>query len=88
MVFSFLNSLISMKMPYKAIHNSDKIDVEKCTFYSSKEPIYINYVIIESILLLDKNSIGTKSYEYFVGYKNFHDERGHFLVKLRKLNAI
>ena len=86
MVFSFLNSLISMKMPYKAIHNSDKIDVEKCTFYSSKEPIYINYVIIESILLLDKNSIGTKSYEYFVGYKNLHDERVHLLVKLPKLN--
>ena len=77
-----------MKMPYKAIHNSDKIDVEKCTFYSSKEPIYINYVIIESILLLDKNSIGTKSCEYFVDYKNLHDERGHFLVKLPKLNAI
>ena len=88
MVFSFLNFLISMKMPYKAIHNSDKIDIEKCTFYSSKEPIYINYVIIESIFLLDKNSIGTKSCKYFVGYKNLHDERGHFLVKLPKLNAI
>lgn len=88
MVFSFLNFLISMKMPYKAIQNSDKIDIEKRTFYSSKEPIYINYVIIESILLLDKNSIGTKSCEYFVDYKNLHDERGHFLVKLPKLNAI
>ena len=50
-----------MKMPYKAINNFDKIDIEKRTFYYSKEPIYINYVIIESILLLDKNSIGTKS---------------------------
>ena len=57
-----------MKMPYKAINNFDKIDIEKRTFYYSKEPIYINYVIIESILLLDKNSIGTKSYEYLVGY--------------------
>ena len=75
-----------MKMPYKAINNFDKIDIEKRTFYYSKEPIYINYVIIESILLLDKNSIGTKSYEYFVGYKNLHDERVHLLVKLPKLN--
>ena len=75
-----------MKMPYKAINNFDKINIGKRTFYYSKEPIYINYVIIESILLLDKNSIGTESYEYFVGYKNLHDERVHLFVKLPKLN--
>ena len=75
-------------MPYKATHNFDKIDIEKRTFYFSKEPIYINYVIIESIFLSDKNSIGTKSYEYFIGSKNLHDERAPLLVKLPKLNDI
>ena len=75
-------------MSYKATHNFDKIDIEKRTFYFSKEPIYINYVIIEFIFLSDKNSIGTKSYEYFIGFKNLHDERAPFLVKLPKLNDI
>ena len=75
-------------MSYKATLNFDKIDIEKRTFYFSKEPIYINYVIIESMLLSDKNSTGTKSYDYFAGSKNLHDKRAPFLVRLPKLNDI
>ena len=75
-------------MPYKATHNFNKIDIEKRAIYFSKEPINKNYVIIESILLSDENSIGTKSYECFVGSKNLHDERTPLLVKLPKLNGI
>ena len=49
---SILNNKNKYFKPYKTTHNFDKIDIEKRTFYFSKEPIYINYVIIESILLL------------------------------------
>ena len=52
----------------KEIIEFGNTEIEKQIFHSYKNPIFINDVDIDNILISNKTSSGKTSYKYFIGY--------------------
>lgn len=53
----------------------ERICIENHNFHTLKEPVYINDVDIEHILVSNKQSLKKKIFKYFIGFvNNFNDK--------------
>ena len=60
--------LLNIKMSKKTL-KFDNIRVNKKEFHKSKQPIDLNFVIIDQIVVSDKFKHNDDGFKYFIGYK-------------------
>ena len=61
--------LYSVKLSKKTL-NFDNVEVNKKEFHTSKQPIVLNLVNINQMLMSDKFGNSDKGFKYFIGYKD------------------
>ena len=61
--------MYSIKMS-KMTSKFDNIEVNKKEFHISNQPIALNLVNVNQILISDKSEYSNTGYKYFIGYKH------------------
>ena len=61
--------MYSVKLSKKTL-NFDNVEVNKKEFHTSKQPIVLNLVNINQMLMSDKFGNSDKGFKYFIGYKD------------------
>ena len=61
--------MFSIKMS-KMTSKFDNIEVNKKEFHASNQPIALNLVNVNQILISDKFEYSNTGYKYFIGYKD------------------
>ena len=71
----------------KEIVNFGNNEIEKKIFHSRKNPILVNDIHIDQMLVPNKVPFGKKGFNYFIGYKNNYEKFMPWWIMLPKMSV-